>query len=235
MGKKKERAIRKWIILPDLQIPYHNKPALKAVEAYMAAHRWDGYLNLGDFLDFNELSSYVEGKPGAVTEDVASTFDAGNEILARHAGILRGNNKAARMILLQGNHDYRAVAYAERFPHLKRQLDVEANLRLKERKIDWVPSWEKGKTFRLGNAYFVHGLYINKYHAMRMVETYGVCIYYGHTHDVMLAPKVTRGNNKTLEGGSLGCLCRYDQRYLKGKPTNWQLAVSTLFLQPGGN
>jgi hypothetical protein len=68
-----------------------------------------------------------------------------------------------------------------------------------------------------------------------MVEHYGVCIYYGHTHDVSLFPKVTHGNDKTLEGGSLGCLCRYDQKYLRGAPTNWQQAVSTLFLQANGN
>jgi len=231
----KKAVPKRWIILPDLQIPYEDKRSLAAVESYMGAHRWDGYLNLGDFLDFNELSSYVKGKPGAIKEDVASTFAAGNAILNRHARILRHPNSKCRMVLLQGNHDYRAVSYAEEFPHLKEHLDVEANLHLKESGIEWIKSWEEGTTFRLGNAYFVHGLYINKYHAMRMVETYGVCIYYGHTHDVMLAPKVTRGNNKTLEGGSLGCLCRYDQRYLKGKPTNWQQAVGTLFLRPGGN
>jgi hypothetical protein len=223
-----------WIILPDMQVPYEDKRTMVAVERYMAANRWDGYLNLGDFLDFNELSSYTEDRPGAVREDVASTFDAGNEILNRHCDILRRNNRDCRMVLLQGNHDYRAVSYAEKFPALRRHLDVKKNLRLKERKIEWVPSWEKGRAFKIGHAHFIHGLYINKYHAMRMVETYGVCIYYGHTHDVSFSPKVTRGNNKTLEGGSLGCLCRSDPRWHTGKPTNWQQAVGTLRLWGGG-
>ena len=227
--------MERWIILPDMQVPYEDKRSLAAVEKYMAAHTWDGYLNLGDFLDFNELSTYVDGKPGAVTENVADTFAAGNAILDRHCRLIRRGNVQARMVLLQGNHDYRTVAYSEKHPELRKQLDFETNLRLADRDIEYVESWEKGKLFRLGNAHFLHGLYINKYHAARMVETFGVCVYYGHTHDCMTYPKITRGNDKTLEAGSLGCLCRYDQRYLKGAPTNWQQAVSTLYLQPNGN
>lgn len=217
-----------------MQVPYHDARSLKAVETYMGAYRWDGYLNLGDFLDFNELSHYVKGRPGAVKEDVAQTFEAGRAILTRHARILRTKNINARMVLLQGNHDYRAVSYAEENPGLREHLDVRQNLGLDELDVEWIPSWEKGKLFKLGNAYFLHGNYINKYHAAKMVDQYGVCTYYGHTHDVMFFPKMTRGNGLTLEAGSLGCLCRYDQAYMKGKPHNWQQAVTTMFVQPNG-
>lgn len=228
---------KRWVILPDLQIPYEDKRSLAAVEKYMAAHRWDGYLNLGDFLDFNALSSYAKGKPGSVRflDDIGRTFAAGNEILDRHCQIIRAGNPDARVVILQGNHDYRAVSYAEEHPGMKEHLDVPTHLRLAERKVEWIKSWEKGKLFKLGNAYFLHGNYINKYHAAKMVDQYGVCVYYGHTHDVMSFPKMTKGNGQTLEAASLGCLCRYDQQYMQGKPHNWQQAVSTLFLRPNGN
>jgi len=226
---------KRWIILPDMQVPYEDKRSVAAVEKYMTAHKWDGYLNLGDFLDFNELSSHVIGKPGAVTENVADTFAEGRRILRRHATLIRQKNNHARMVLIQGNHDYRAVSYAERHPELKKLLDVPANLQLGALSIEWVPSWEKGKLFKIGRAHFLHGNYITKHHAARMVDYYGVCIYYGHTHDVNFFAKVMHGDGKTLEAGSLGCLCRYDQQYLKGRPTNWQQAVSTLFVRPGGS
>ncbi len=170
-----------------------------------------------------------------VHEKVDETFDAANEILDRHVAIVRKRNRKAQMVLLQGNHDYRAISYAERYPHLRQILDVPRNLRLKERKVDWVECWAKGKLFKLGHAHFTHGLFVNKYHAAKMVDHFGVPIYYGHTHDVMTYPKVVHGEDKTLEGGSLGCLCLYAQRYLKGAPTNWQQAVTTMFLQPNGN
>jgi len=227
----KKPATKRWIIIPDLQVPYEDKRSLAAVEKYIAAHRWDGWLCLGDFLDFNELSSYVEGKPGAVQEDVAETFNAGNVILDRHRGLVGD----AQMVLLQGNHDYRAVSYAEKHPGLKGQLDVPRNLRLAERGIKWVQSWERGELYKIGNAYFTHGLLTGKYAASRMVDHYGVCIYFGHCHDVSFHSKVRHGDDKTLEGGSLGCLCNYSQRYLRGAPSAWQQAVTTMFVQPNGN
>ena len=55
---------QRWIILPDMQVPFHDEESIAAVEKYMAAHRWDGYLNLGDFMDIFELSKYVADKPG---------------------------------------------------------------------------------------------------------------------------------------------------------------------------
>lgn len=226
--------IARWIVLPDMQVPYEDKRTLAVVEAYMADHKWDGYLNLGDFLDFNEISTHTEGKRGAVVERVSKTFAAGNEILDRHQAIIRKGNPAAQMVVLEGNHDYRATSYTEKHHELGDLLDVPKGLRLAERKIEWVPAWSKGKLFRLGNAYFTHGLITSKYHAAVMAQRYGVCIYYGHTHDVMEFPVVLRGNNKTIVGKSLGCLCRYDQSYLKGAPTNWQQAFAVFHVMPDG-
>lgn len=113
----------------------------------------------------------------------------------------------------------RATAYTEKHPELGDSLSVPSNLRLRDRGFTWVPSWSKGRLYRLGNAYFTHGLSTQRYHAAAMVQRFGVCIYYGHTHDVQEFPQILHGANKTILGKSLGCLCRYDQAYLKGAPT----------------
>jgi Calcineurin-like phosphoesterase. len=226
--------LQRWIVLPDMQVPYHDPITLRAVERYMAAHRFDGYVNLGDLCDFNEISSYNDGAPGRVTERIDSTFRAVNEILDRHQAIIRKRNPAARFVLLEGNHDYRATAYTEKHPELGKTLNVPLNLRLREREFEWVPSWSKGKLFKLGNAYFTHGLIVSRYHAANMAARFGVCIYYGHTHDVMEFPIVLHGADKTIVGKSLGCLCRYDQKYLKGAPTNWQQAFAVFYVLPDG-
>lgn len=226
--------IQRWAVLPDCQVPYHDVRSLAAVEKYLAAHRWDGYINLGDLCDFNEISRYNEGFPGRVKERVDQTFAAVNAILDRHQSIIRARNKDARFVLLEGNHDYRAVAYTEQHPELGKTLSVPDNLRLKERGFEWVPNWSKGKLFKLGNAYFSHGLSTTKYHSSVMAARYGVCIFYGHTHDIQEFPMVLHGPDKTIVGKSLGCLCKYNQKYLKGAPTNWMQAVSTFFIFPDG-
>ncbi len=230
----------RWIVLPDTQLPYEDYKTLAAVEAYMkdvqvSDNPFVGWLQLGDFLDFNELSRWNEGYEASIKEEVYDTFQAGNRFLDRHQAIMMLSGRPYEMVLLEGNHDYRAYDYGQKYPFLRGVLNYEKNLRLKERGIKWVKTWsDQHKPFKKGNAYFVHGKYTNQYHAKKMVDTYGVCIYYGHLHDVMEIPKVTWGNDKTIVGKSLGCLCDYQQVYLKGSPTNWQQAISEFYFFPDG-
>ena len=46
-----------------MQVPHEDKQTMRAVEAYMASERWDYYINLGDFMDFNCVSRYVRDLP----------------------------------------------------------------------------------------------------------------------------------------------------------------------------
>jgi predicted phosphodiesterase len=222
------------IVLPDMQCPEQDNITLRAVEAYMAEHVWDLWVNLGDFLDFKEISTYEERKKTGRDGAIAKNYDAGNALLDRHQKIIRGNNPDAEMVLLQGNHDYRIEAYKEVHPEIKKMVDYDRCLRLKERNIRWIKNWEKGALFKKGKAYFAHGSIHNMYHAKHMANRYGVCIYYGHTHDVMEIPVERLGDNSTVVGKSLGCLCKYNQKYLKGNPTKWQQAFAVFYFFPDG-
>ena len=97
-----------------------------------------------------------------------------------------------------------------------------------------MPYWSKGKLLKIGNAYFGHGRFVNKYHAAKHADHYGINFYYGHTHDMQSFPRVQHGNDKTLEAASLGCLCRYDQTYIKGAPTNWMQGFGVFHVFPDG-
>lgn len=225
----------RWLVLPDMQVPYEDRQTLRAVEAYMADHRWDGCINLGDFIDFREISHWEQGnnrekKARAITRSYA----AANTILDRHIELVRGKNRDARFVLIEGNHEARIEAYLDRCPEAEGMVEVPVGLELARKRVEWVPYWTKGSLFRLGNAYFCHGRSTTKHHATAMLDKYGVCLYYGHMHDVQMFSKPLLGHDKTIEAGSLGCLCRYDQRYLKGEPTNWQQAFAVFHIFPDG-
>lgn len=224
------------IVLPDLQVPYEDKVALKAVEAYMADEVWDEYINMGDYMDFDCISSYNEKNLRAVEgKKIFADYEAGNAILDRHQSIVRKNNKNARFVMLEGNHDFRMERYIDEHPQLRGMLEVDVCLKFKERGFKFVRCFKDGEVYKLGKAYFHHGLYTNQNHAKTMVDRFGVNIFYGHVHDVQLFSKVTWGKDKTIVGQSLGCLCDYEQSYIKQNPSNWQHAFATFFFDEDGH
>lgn len=224
MRKQYER----WLVLPDIHVPYHDTRTLAALEAYIidvqkSRNPFVGWLQLGDFLDLDELGRWNKDYEASIKGNLAESFERGNTFLD-HWRKLMGEN--CKMVMLQGNHDYRTVDFGLKNPHLAQHANFERNLRLEERGIKYVKFWETGEMYQLGNCYFGHGFGTQIAHARSAVDKMGVCVFYGHTHDVMEFPKIQYGNDKTLVGKSLGCLCLYEQSYLKGAPTKWQQAFS---------
>ena len=232
----KADSVYRVIVIPDMQVPYHDPVSLAAVEKYMADETWDEYINLGDFLDLDCISSHNKGKPRLVEgKSIAADFAVGNEILDRHEWIIRARNKDARFVLLEGNHEYRAERYIDEHPAMRGSMEVETGLRLRERGFKWVRCYQKGEVYKLGKAYFHHGLITSGNHAKAMADRFGVNIFYGHVHSVDSWSKVQWGKDQTIVGQSLGCLCEYEQSYIKGNPTNWQQAVCIFFFLPDGH
>jgi predicted MPP superfamily phosphohydrolase len=221
------------IVLPDPHIRAkaggEDKKSIAAVEKYIKDAKPDEIICIGDFMDFDCISDHnarnlrvVEG------ETVSADYEVGNAVLDRWQKLCK------RVVLLEGNHDYRVERFIDAYPRMAGSLEVEKGLRLKERGIKWVRSWSKGEVYRVGNANFIHGLYVNDHHAKKTVEAFGVPVFYGHTHDIQLYSKTTAGDNKTIVGQSLGCLCDYRQFYMKGRPNRWQQAFGEFWVRPDG-
>lgn len=230
------KPLYKVIVIPDCQIPYHDKLSMRAVERYMADEEWDEVIYMGDFMDFHQLAKFTKDEPEALTKSLAADYNVANVILDRHKMVVNSERttKKPKWTYLFGNHEDRVRRFMEENPQTKGLLDVDVNLRLKERGFKVVKSYPNGDVHRIGNAYFHHGLYTSQNHAAKMVSNFGVNIFYGHTHDVQLCSKVLWGKDKTIVGQSLGCLCRYDLDYVGTKPTNWSQAITTFYFRPTG-
>lgn len=229
-------SIYKVIVTPDAQLPYEDPVAMSAVEQYAADNHFDEWVDLGDFLDLDFLSRHNEGKHRLNAGKFLSEHYAyGREVLNRRLKILRSNNPKAKFTLLEGNHDFRPEAFADKNPAMQGLIEVEAGLELEEKRVDFIRCWRDGTVYRVGKMLYTHGLYISRYHAAKMVETWCDNITYGHTHDVMQFPKIMHGRDKVIVGQSLGCLCRYDQSYIKENPKNWQQAFGIYYFFPSGH
>jgi predicted phosphodiesterase len=226
--------IYKLIVLSDLQIPYHCPKAVSALEQYLADERWNEWLQIGDLMDFDQVSRWNEGKPEALARSLSKDYAIGNAFLDRQQAIVRQRNPKAKFTVLAGNHCIRPEKFADANPQVRGLIEMEHGLQFEKRGIKYVKSYPKGELHKVGKAYFHHGLYTSANHAKKMAEAYGVNIFYGHTHDVQQYSKVLWGKNRTIVGQSLGCLCRYDLSYVGKNPTAWQQAFATFFIRPDG-
>lgn len=229
----KKRAV---VVLPDLQIPNHDKESLKAVLKYVRNHTWDELIQLGDFFDFESISTHERGNfRGKEGSRIAEEYKEADKVLDSIISAARNKNKKCKITIIQGNHDWRMERFIDENPQLANLIEPEHRLNFKERGVDYVRFWENGTYHRIGKATFIHGLYTNDHHAKKTVNAYGTNVFYGHTHDVQCYSQVLRGKDNTIVGQSLGCLCRYNQQYLKGKPTRWQQSFGIFYFFPDGH
>lgn len=234
-AKAKEKDVYRVVVTPDAQFPYEDRAANNAVEQYVADNKFDEWIDLGDFMDFDFLSTHNEGKHRLNAGKLLKQHYAyGREVLDRRLEALHTNNKKAQMTIIEGNHDARVEAFIDKNPQLEGLIEVEEGLGLAERNVQWVRFWRDGSIYKIGKAGYCHGLYTSRYHAAKMVENYCCNIFYGHVHDVMEFPKVMHGKDEVVVGQSLGCLCRLDQAYIKQNPKNWQLAFGDFFFNRDG-
>lgn len=230
----KHPKLERWIVLPDIHAPYEDKASLAAVEQLMAELRFDGYLQLGDLIDFECISSHNANNLRAVEgRRIKYEYEAAAKILDRHQALVRANNKDAQFVILEGNHEYRMTRYIDANPAVEGFMEVPSALEFGRRKIRWVPYWSEGKTFKIGKATFIHGRYGGEHHAKKHATKFGCNIFYGHIHDVQAFSLEQLGQDSTLVGQSLGCLC-LPQKYMRGAPDKWQQAFAIFEFFPDG-
>ena len=142
MRKSQLAKIRRWIVLPDIHLPYHDRDSLAAVEKMMGDYKFDGWLCLGDLMDFNVISNHnlnnlrvVEG------QRIMSDYRIVNEFLDRHQAIIRKNNPKAQFVLIEGNHDQRILRYIDANPAVEGMLEVP---------VRWNYNGEASPGFRFG-------------------------------------------------------------------------------------
>ncbi len=96
------------MVLPDMQVPFEDTRSLAAVEKYMATLKLDGLLYIGDFIDFDIISSFNKHSPRKTEgRRIWKDMERANAILDRHQRIVKANNRKAKFVLLEGNHEER--------------------------------------------------------------------------------------------------------------------------------
>lgn len=218
------------IVLFDPHFPYEDKRSYNAVMQYVAKSQPNVFVLGGDIVDLDIISDkskarHVEGK--RLSKDFAH---ARNRLVEINETIPNAIKYA-----LEGNHDERMERYLDDHPECEGILEVPTMLDLDNLGWTWVPSWRKGEVLNIGKAGIIHGYTESKNHASKTVDDYGKSMFYGHLHTNQMFTKILHGDDSTIMAQAVGCICRYDMPYLRGKPTKWQQAFLDIYWLPNGH
>lgn len=186
------------MIIPDLQVPLHDKAYLEAMLRLVKDVQPDILGFIGDVSDSTEVSRWVKGKPGEFTGQFQNACDHVSQVVRR----FREAAPKADVFVQSSNHDTRIREYlANGAPALvgQRALQVEDLFGFRE---NGVILHEKPHAF-LPGVVSVHGheeaySSIPGKYGLDAINRYGSSVVYGHTHQPVLVTN-SRGHSGVLE------------------------------------
>lgn len=90
--------MRRTVIVPDLQVPYHDEVAVRNVALFIKAYRPDSVITLGDEIDLPQISRWSENTPNWYEQSLAEDRDLAVEVLwslvehSKEAHTIRSNH-----------------------------------------------------------------------------------------------------------------------------------------------
>ncbi len=207
---------------PDPHLPSQDEKAIEAVLNFAADIHPPEFILLGDVLDFSFIGSFAQDQiketfeNGECWED---TWQAGQDFLD---DVRKAVGKKCRIVYIEGNHDYRPKRILLKDPSRKGSVEVPKHLDLAKRDIFWVPFWETGQTYQIGKMSYGHGWYCTGNHTLKHLNDYGCNFTYGHSHTIETKTKAFKSSHDgTIKARTLGCLCKKDMPYMRGRPSSW--------------
>lgn len=203
---------------PDTHVKFMDVPAVNCYIKFIEYWKPDVHLILGDFLDCEGISHWPSEslEPRRLVPEIVQ----GKRLLERIGAAIPN---CSSKVYLFGNHEAWIEQAFTKMPELfdgLAELGIEINLNtllgLEKLGYDLFPL---NHLVQIGKAHFTHGIYTGNGHPKKHIDTFKANIYYGHLHDDYQSNQTSMEGN--IEAASLGCLCRLDAKFLKGRPNNW--------------
>lgn len=178
--------MRTTLILPDIQYPYHDALMLKKLISVAKEIQPDAILQIGDAIDFPQVSQWNKGRAGEFTNDLQEHVDGfRNDVLIP----VRESVPNAEIVWVEGNHDLRVQDFVKKYAAplgVLRALELPNLFELEDLDITYL----RGPHRIAANTYAVHGHESGGYAAspsawdLKFMKRYGSDknFVFGHTH-----------------------------------------------------
>ncbi|NDC55515.1 MAG: hypothetical protein EBZ69_01645 [Alphaproteobacteria bacterium] len=201
---------------PDTHMKHRDHRAVGAMMSFLDHYSPHLHIIGGDLLDADGISHWPQNdlQPRSFIPEVVEA--------RKHLDALKSKLCASGDILyIEGNHeDWIRQAMVAKMPEFFFGLeelgllpDLSSLLELEARGIPLIPV---NQILKIGKLHFTHGLFTGP-----------------HTHDVLTHHEPSM--NGQIEAASLGCLCRLDAPFLKGRPNNWVHAFGIFEIRRDGS
>ena len=208
----------------------------RAVAAMLDFVEWfNPHLHIigGDLLDAEGISHWPQNglEPRSFIPEVVEAREFLDALKSK-------TGASGDILYIEGNHeDWIRQAMAQKMPEfffgleeLGLMPDLSSLLDLESRGIPLIPV---NQILKIGKLHFTHGLFTGPSAPKKHLNLIKGNIYYFHTHDVLTHHEPSM--NGMIEAASLGCLCRLDAPFLKGRPNNWVHAFGVFEVRQDGS
>ena len=230
--------MKRVVVLPDMQIPYHDARTVNAVRNFVKDYQPDELFCVGDEADSPEPSRWNKGMAGEFAGTLQSNLDQTARIMISFKEAL--GDKAFHT--MRSNHGDRIQNYVGKYaPALASLRDIEYSklLRYSENEITYHNSiWEFAPNWVLAHGDEGN---INKTAggtALALARKIGSSVVCGHTHRAGIQHEHTGYNGKILNrlyGVEVGHLMDLSKAsYLGSTAANWQQAFTILYIRKSG-
>lgn len=223
--------LKTWLVIPDLHYPYHDPQFINLITKLIEKIKPDGVVQLGDFVDWYQISSYDRdpSRLSDIVEDIslyAAQLDIWEKVLP----------EGSEWRQLEGNHEDRLRRYVWRkAPELHRAIkSIPEMLRFAERNkrgkslFRYFGTQGGWKACRIGDVALFHGHFFNEHTASKMVQRYGSKAIQGHTHRYQVV------SNGDLWAVTLGHGSNEAETAHSPVPPMWQQALGVLTVDAQG-
>ena len=212
---KKAKLIGKGIAAFDIHYPLQDRASINILLKAIEMVRPDHFVYGGDQLNLDCISHHNKGKIKLLENRRISKDFRGfqEEIMDRIEKVLPRSCKKYFMI---GNHEYWINRLIEDNPQLEGLMEVENNLDLSKYQVVLF-----NEILRIGEMSFIHGIYVNKYHAEKHLRIYQKMLFYGHLHTNQVYTSIAPTTSLPKQAVGVGCLCNRNAEYMRNRPNDW--------------
>lgn len=217
---------------PDTHMRNRDRQAVDAMLSFILDYRPHIHIIGGDLLDADGISHWPSNdlKPKSFIPEVVEARQFLDDLKSKLC-------RSSDILYIEGNHeDWIRQAMVAKMPEFFFGLDelgllpdLKSLLDLDARGIALIPVNE---FLKIGKLHFTHGLFTGPGAPKKHLNLVKGNIYYFHTHDVLTHHEPSM--HGMIESASLGCLCRLDAPFLKGRPNNWVHAFGIFEIRRDG-